>query len=74
MFVESVFQDEDYTKFVQRCVDSSRFFAVLLVNEKTGQRANIGIQFPERNDSFDFIGALDNYVKYLKIDLGTSKQ
>lgn len=46
---------------------------MLLINEKTGQKANIGIQFPERNDSFDFIGALDSYVKYLKIDSGTAK-
>ena len=27
---------DDYEKFVQRCVDSSRFFAILLINEQTG--------------------------------------
>ena len=33
VFAESVFEAEDYGRFVQRCVDSSRFFALLLVNE-----------------------------------------
>lgn len=59
---------------MQRCVDSSRFFAVLLVNEQTGQKANIGVQFPERNDSFDFIGGLDQFVKHYRIERGLDKQ
>lgn len=32
-FAESVMNDEHYEKFVQPCTDSSRFFAVLLLNE-----------------------------------------
>ena len=63
-FAESVMKDEHYERFVQPCSDSSRFFAVLLLNEQTGQKANIGVQFPERNDSFDFKGALDSFRKY----------
>lgn len=73
-FASSTFQSDNYDHMVQRCVDSSRFFAVLLVNEKTGQKANIGVQFPERNDSFDFIGGLDQYVKHYKVDKGIDKQ
>ena len=59
---------------MQRTVDSSRFFALLLVNEKTGQRANIGLQFPERNDSFDFVQALDQFKKYYREDKGIGQQ
>ena len=73
LFAQTQFQQENYDQFVQRCVDSSRFFAILLINEQTGQKANIGVQFPERNDSFDFIGALDNYVKHYRIEKGLDK-
>ena len=73
LFAESTFETSDYERFVQRCVDSSRFFALLLVNEQTGQKANIGIQFPERNDSFDFVGALDQYSKYYRLEKGIDK-
>lgn len=69
-FVESVITTEDFEQYVQRCIDSSRFYAVLLVNPKTGQKANIGLQFTERNDSFDFYGALEQYKKYLRQDKG----
>jgi hypothetical protein len=33
----------------------------------------IGIGFPERNDSFDFIAGLEDYKKQLKIVKGTSQ-
>mmetsp|Transcript_15359 Transcript_15359/g.25968 ORF Transcript_15359/g.25968 Transcript_15359/m.25968 type:complete len:127 (-) Transcript_15359:552-932(-) len=68
VFAASKFSGETYEHQVQRCVDSSRFFALLLVNPQTNQRVSIGVQFPERNDSFDFIQALDSYVKYYKQD------
>lgn len=32
------------------------------------------MQFPERNDSFDFIGGLDQFVKHYRIDRGIEKQ
>ena len=35
-FAISSFACEDYSPYVQRCIDSSRFFAILLINEKTG--------------------------------------
>ena len=28
------------------------------------------MQFPERNDSFDFVGALDQYSKYFRLEKG----
>jgi hypothetical protein len=73
-FAQSTFSSDSYDHVVQRCVDSSRFFAVLLVNEQTGQKANIGVQFPERNDSFDFIGGLDQFIKHYRIEKGLEKQ
>ena len=73
-FAQSSFSSDNYDATVQRCVDSSRFFAVLLVNEQTGQKANIGVQFPERNDSFDFVGGLDQFVKHYRIERGLEKQ
>ena len=44
-----------------------RAFAVMLVSEN-GQKAQIGIIFPERNDSFDFIAAIDEYKKAYRVD------
>lgn len=73
-FAQSSFSSDNYDNIVQRCVDSSRFFAILLVNEQTGQKANIGVQFPERNDSFDFVGGLDQFVKHYRIERGLDKQ
>mmetsp|Transcript_21740 Transcript_21740/g.33557 ORF Transcript_21740/g.33557 Transcript_21740/m.33557 type:complete len:171 (+) Transcript_21740:112-624(+) len=71
LFAASAFKDLNYDKYVQRCVDSSRFFALVLVNENTSQKAMVGVHFPERNDSFDFIQAMNDYVKHSKIANGT---
>lgn len=71
LFAQAVITDEDYDKVVQRCFDSSRFFALLLQNEN-GQKAMVGVGFPERNDSFDFIAALEDFKKQLKIVKGTA--
>jgi len=70
VFAETTIPNDKHEPFVQACTDSSRFFAVLLVNEKTGQKANVGLQFPERNDSFDFKGALETFAKYYREDRG----
>ncbi len=62
LFAEAIITDENYDPIVQRCFDSSRFFALVLQNEN-GQKAMIGIGFPERNDSFDFIAGLEDFRK-----------
>lgn len=69
LFAQSVITVEDYDPFVQRCFDSSRFFALMLVNDN-GQKALVGVGFPERNDSFDFIAALDDYKKQSRLAKG----
>ena len=51
-----------YDTHITRAYDSSRAFSLVLVSDQ-GQRATVGIMFPERNDSFDFIQGLDNFKK-----------
>lgn len=72
MFAQCIFPDENYDPYVQRCFDSSRFFALLLLSDN-GQKAMVGVGFPERNDSFDFICALDDFVKQIRSDKGMDK-
>ena len=36
VFAQSIIKDDKWENLVQRTVDSSRFFALLLINEKTG--------------------------------------
>ena len=42
----------------------------MLLQNDNGQKAMIGIGFPERNDSFDFIAGLDDFRKQLRIAKG----
>jgi hypothetical protein len=74
IFATSSISDGQFDHYVSRCTDSSRFFALLLINPQTQQRANIGVQFPERNDSFDFMQAMESYAKYYRIDKGTDSE
>lgn len=64
--------DENYDSIVQRCFDSTRFFALLLTSDN-GQKAMVGIGFPERNDSFDFVAGLNDFRKQLRIANGTTQ-
>ncbi len=41
----------------------------MLTNDN-GQKALVGVGFPERNDSFDFIAALDDFKKQTRIANG----
>jgi hypothetical protein len=38
----------------------------LVLVSDNGQKAMVGIGFPERNDSFDFIAGLEDFRKQLK--------
>ena len=70
MFASSTITDgTTYDTHITRAYDSSRAFALVLVSD-TGQRATVGIMFPDRNDSFDFIGALDNFKKAYRVEKG----
>ena len=73
LFAQSLINDENYDPFVQRCTDSSRFFAILLQSDN-GQKAMVGIGFPERNDSFDFLAALSDFAKQSRIARGFVEQ
>lgn len=70
MFAQSTIKDgSTYDTHITRAYDSSRAFALVLVSE-SGQRATVGLMFPERNDSFDFINALDNFKKAYRVEKG----
>ena len=70
LFASSTITDgTTYDTHITRAYDSSRAFALVLVSD-TGQRATVGIMFPDRNDSFDFIGALDNFKKAYRVEKG----
>ena len=64
--------DDSYDKKIDRCYDSTRFFAILIENDK-GQKANIGIGFVDRNDAFDFISCLDDYTRQINREKGIEK-
>ena len=70
LFAQSTITDgSTYDTHVTRAYDSSRAFALVLVSD-SGQKATVGIMFPDRNDSFDFIQALDNFKKAYRVEKG----
>lgn len=76
LFAESVIKGDegqgDYDAHVQRAYDSTRAYSISLMSE-SGQRANVGVIFPERNDSFDFIQGLDEFKKAYRVEKGLDK-
>ena len=74
IFAQCVITDgSTYDTHVQRAYDSSRAYSLLLTSDE-GQKAMVGIMFPERNDSFDFIHALDEFKKQYRIENGLDKE
>ena len=70
LFAQSMITDgSTYDTHITRAYDSSRAFALVLVSE-AGQRAVVGLMFPDRNDSFDFIQGLDNFKKAYRVEKG----
>lgn len=48
--------------FVESVTDSSRYFVLRCEDEKSGRKASIGIGFQEREESFSFKAALQDFV------------
>ena len=65
-FAECPVEGVEYTRQVSRCYDSTRFFALQVVNPQTKQKANLGIGFTDRNDAFDLVTTLDDFANQLK--------
>lgn len=52
--------------FVESVVDSSRYFVVRIVDEKSGREAHVGFGFREREEATDFREALNYYQKSIR--------
>jgi len=63
---------ENYELGVVRCEDSSRGYALKLI-DPSGKSAWVGAVFAERNHSFDFIAALQDFAKNRDMELNPQK-
>ena len=53
---------------VDRCIDSSRYFVLRILNVQTGRHMYIGLAFNERNDAFDFNTSLEDSRREKEMD------
>ncbi|DAZ95776.1 TPA: hypothetical protein N0F65_010278 [Lagenidium giganteum] len=59
---------------VQKVVDSSRYFVLRVVDQKSGRHAFIGIAFENRSDAFDFNVAIDDHQKELSREQAAAEE
>ena len=53
---------------VDRCIDSSRYFVLRILNVQNGRHMYIGLAFNERNDAFDFNTSLEDSRREKEMD------
>ena len=61
------FITKNLERHVEKCYDSTRFYAINLLNEKN-QALLMGIGFDDRNVAFDFMQALLKFKKNVEYD------
>jgi adaptin ear-binding coat-associated protein 1/2 len=54
-------EDYDVNHYVQPVADSSRYFAIRVVDELNNREALVGLGFREREEAADFVQCLTNY-------------
>lgn len=59
--VEVQVVDGECDKYVERATDSSRYFAIKVVDASGAKKTFIGLGFKERNDAFDFNCTLQDF-------------
>lgn len=59
LFAQCVIPNGDHEQYVERTIDSSRYFVLKIANDQ--RHAFIGFGFSDRNDAFDFVSALGDF-------------
>merc|ERR1740138_1220088 len=59
LFAQCMIPNGDHTSYVERVVDSSRYFVLKITNG--ARHAFIGLGFEDRNDAFDFNCTLSDF-------------
>ncbi|KAL0224612.1 hypothetical protein RCL1_002524 [Eukaryota sp. TZLM3-RCL] len=62
LFAECPVNTENFSKAVERVLDSSRYYVIRVVHED--KCAYLGMGFRERSDSFDFMACLQDHIKH----------
>ncbi|KAL0249067.1 hypothetical protein GEMRC1_004301 [Eukaryota sp. GEM-RC1] len=62
LFAECPVTSDNFTKAVERVLDSSRYYVIKVVHED--KFAYLGMGFKQRNDSFEFMACLQDHLKH----------
>ena len=58
---------------LQKCVDSSRGYAIKIEDPKGGRSTWVGLAFRDRNDAFDFMVCFEDFQKNKSMDKNPQK-